>query len=268
MASPTPPITTLTSDKAWSPDQTAFAPVDAVPDALILSCSTVSGDVNGDEPLLRVAYVRDDEAAVTAEGVEIDESEPALAEVLVATAKITQLVKLSNEQYGQTNTASQLAQSVSRAVTRKANLLFVSQVAPTPPALAPCAGLVNVANVVQGDEVSESLDILVDPLGWGEISKLKVGSAYNQSLLGAGTADTEQRLLGLPVVIDPSVPDYSGVVLDRNAIVSAVGQVQVATSAHQFFSSDSVLLRATWRTGHQVVRPERIGTFTIAGGGS
>ena len=34
--------------------------------------------------------------------------------------------------------------------------------APTPPALAPAAGLVNVANVVQGDEVSESLDALVD----------------------------------------------------------------------------------------------------------
>ena len=31
-----------------------------------------------------------------------------------------------------------------------------------PPALAPAAGLVNVANVVQGDEVSESLDALVD----------------------------------------------------------------------------------------------------------
>ena len=75
-------------------------------------------------------------------------------------------------------------------------------------------------------------------------------------------------LLSVPVVVDRAVPDYSGVVIDRNAIVSAVGQVMVATSAHQYFSSDSVLLRATWRTGHQVVRPERIGVFTIAGGGS
>ena len=222
----------------------------------------------------------------TVEGVEIDESEPVLAEVLVATCKISQLTKLSSEQYGQTNTAAQLATSVSRAVTRKANQLFVAQVAPTPPALAPCAGLVNVANVVEGGEVSESLDalvdlvavlrdnlstpthILVDPLGWGEISKLKTAVDYNSTLLGAGTADTEQRLLGLPVIIDPAVPDYSGVVLDRNAIVSAVGQVQVATSVHQYFSSDSVLLRATWRTAHNVVRPERLGVFTIATEGS
>ena len=160
------------------------------------------------------------------------------------------------------------------------------QLAPTPLALAPCAGLVNVANVVPGGEVSESLDalvdlvavlrddlsvpthVLVDPLGWGELSKLKVAQNYSSALLGAGTSDTEQRLLGLPVIIDPAVPDYSGIVLDRNAIVSAVGQVVVATSAHQYFSSDSVLLRATWRTGHVVVRPDRIGVFTISGGGS
>jgi hypothetical protein len=32
----------------------------------------------------------------------------------------------------------------------------------------------------------------------------------------------------------------------------------------QYFSSDSVALRATWRIGHAVVRPTRIGTFTIA----
>ena len=280
------PITTLTSDKAWSPDQTAFAPADAVPDALILQCSTVSGDVDGDEPLLWCAFVKDDEATVTEEGLPIDEAVPELAEVLVATCKITQLVKLSNEQYAQTNTASQLSQSVSRAVTRKANLLFVSQVSPTPPALAPCAGLINVTDVVEGGEVSESLDalvdliavlrdnlstpshILVDPLGWGEISKLKTAQNFNSALLGAGTADTAQRLLGLPVIIDPSVPDYSGVVLDRNAVVSAVGAVKVSTSGHQYFSSDSVLLRATWRTGHNVVRPERLGTFTIAASGS
>ena len=74
--------------------------------------------------------------------------------MLVHTAKVTQLVRLSNEQYNQTSTASQLAQSVSRAVTRRANLAFMAEAAPTPPAVAPVAGLVNVANVVEGDDVS------------------------------------------------------------------------------------------------------------------
>jgi hypothetical protein len=154
--------TTSTAAGAWRPDVYTFAPADVVPDALILQCSTVSGDVEGDEPVLRVAYVDDDQAQFTAEGDPIPEGESVLAEVLVHTAKVTQLVWLSNEQYGQTNTAAQLSASVSRAVTRRANLAFVAEAAPVGPAVAPVAGLVNVADVVEGDDVSGSLDPLVD----------------------------------------------------------------------------------------------------------
>ncbi len=143
-----------------------------------------------------------------------------------------------------------------------------------------------MGNVVQGDEVSDSLDalvdlvatlqnnlstpthILLDPLGWAEFRKLKVGTAYSQSLIGAGTTDATTMLLSLPVLVNRAVPDYTGIVVDRNAVVSAVGSVMVATSEHQYFTSDSVALRATWRIGHVVVRADRIGTFTIAGGGS
>jgi HK97 family phage major capsid protein len=278
--------TTPNSAKAWAPDVTTFAPVDAVPDALILQCSTVSGEVLGDEPSLRVAYVDDDQAQFTAEGDAIPEGEPVLAERLVHTAKVTQLVRLSNEQWSQTNTATQLSQSVSRAITRRANLAMVAEVAPTGPAVAPVAGLVNVSGIVNGGAVVANLDrlvdliaqledslavpsvILVDPLGWGELRKFKTATSYNQSLLGAGTTDAARMLLSLPVIVDPSVPNYSGIVLDRTAIVSAVGQVKVATSEHQYFSSDSVLLRATWRFGHVVVRPDRIGKFTITPEGS
>ena len=64
------------------------------------------------------------------------------------------------------------------------------------------------------------------------------------------------------------MPESSGVVVDQRAVVTATGQVKVATSEHQYFSSDSVLLRATWRFGHVVVRANRIGPFTIFGGGS
>jgi hypothetical protein len=31
-----------------------------------------------------------------------------------------------------------------------------------------------------------------------------------------------------------------------------------------YFSSDGVGIRATWRTGHGIPRPERIGKFTVA----
>ena len=32
------------------PDIYTFAPTDAVPDALVLQCSTVAGEIDGDEP--------------------------------------------------------------------------------------------------------------------------------------------------------------------------------------------------------------------------
>jgi hypothetical protein len=64
------------------------------------------------------------------------------------------------------------------------------------------------------------------------------------------------------------VPDYTGLVIDRTAIVSAVGNVNLAFSDQVYFSSDSVAVRATFRTGHVVVRPERIGTFSISAPGS
>ena len=65
-----------------------------------------------------------------------------------------------------------------------------------------------------------------------------------------------------------AVPDFSGIVVDRNAVVSAVGTLQVATSVDQYFDSDSVAVRATWRIGHNVVRPNRIDTLTVVQPGS
>ena len=55
---------------------------------------------------------------------------------------------------------------------------------------------------------------------------------------------------------------------DPKLIISAVGAVNIATSSDVYFDSDSVGLRATWRVGHAVVRPNRIGKFTVEGSGS
>jgi hypothetical protein len=62
--------------------------------------------------------------------------------------------------------------------------------------------------------------------------------------------------------------DYSGLLIDRTAIVSAIGPVLIAMSEHRYLSSDGVGLRATWRFGQAVARPERIGKFTITPPGS
>lgn len=273
--------TTLTSAKAWAPDQNAFNPGDAVPDALILQHSNVAGVIEGDNPVLRVAYVTDDEADVTVEGVAIDEANPGLSEVLVHTAKITQLVRLSNEQYRQAGTAQELSQSVQRAITKKANQLFLAQAAPTAPAVAPAAGLLNVTGIESGGAIADNLDglvdliaeleangstptgIILDPLAWASLRKFKTGTASEVGILGAGTNDAQRLLLDLPVTVSNAMTANSGVVVDRTAIVSAVGPVRVDTDSSVYFNADGVGIRATWRIGHNIVRPDRIGKFTV-----
>jgi len=128
-------------------------------------------------------------------------------------------------------------------------------------------GLVDLIAVLQ-THLSTPSHILIDPLGWSSFRKLKTGATYNSSLLGAGTSDAVERLLSLPVIVNVALPAYSGLVIDRTAVVSAVGPVQIATSSDVYFQNDEIGLRATWRVGHAVVRPNRIGKFTIEGSGS
>lgn len=276
-------ITTSTTAKAWSPDIVTLVADDVVPDALILTHSTVAGQVQGDEPSLRVPYVDDAAATFTAEGQDIDLAEPDFDEVLVHTAKITQLIKISREQYHQESTAGRLADSARRAITRKANEAFLTQTAPTAPAVAPPAGLVSIPGIEEGSAVDGDLDalvdlvaalesnggtptgIIVDPLAWASLRKFKTGTGSALSILGAGTTDAQKQLLDLPVTVSNALTENSGLVIDRSSVVSAVGSIVIATSEHAYFGADSLALRATWRVGWNVVRPDRIGTFTVAG---
>lgn len=273
--------TTLNSAKAWSPDVTAFAPADVIGDALIMKASTIAGHILGDEPVLRVAYIDDDAAEFVAEAEEIDEADPTLAEVTVSTGKVAQLIRVSYEQYSQTNAATMLSDSVRRAVIKRADQAFLNQAAPVSPAVSPAAGLLNIAGVTAGDPVAGDLDALIDlvaeissaggnptnillsPTAWASLRKFKTGTGSAQNLLGAGTVDAATSLLGIPVSVTNAMPAGSGLVLDKAAVVSAVGDVRVASSTDVYFSSDSIGLRATFRFGQSVVHPERIGSFTV-----
>ena len=275
--------TTITSTTAWSPDATAFAPEDVIPDALILQTSTVSGRVEGDAVSVRVAYVDDAAAMFVAEGADIGESDPSLAEVVVHTGAIKQLVKLSREQWHQDGTSRLVSTSVARAVTRAANQAYIAQPAPGGGAVTPPAGLLNIAGIHNGGEIDTDLDALADalahiedsdglpshiiasPTAWGALRKLKLGDDYNASLLGAGTSDIDKRLLGIPVLTTPAVPTGSLLIVDRTAIVTAVSDVEIAVSEHAYFNSDSIGLRATFRFGQNVVRPDRLAKLTVAG---
>lgn len=272
--------TTVTSARAWSPDLHVFAPEEALPDALILATSIVAGEIEGDEPSVRVAYVDDADAEFVAEGNEIPEADPALAETVVFTGKVSQLIRLSREQWSQVGAAELLSESVARAVTNRANAAYISQAAPASPAVTPPAGLLNVAGVIDGGAIGADLDALADamatvegngglpshiiasPSAWGFLRKMKTGTGAATSLLGAGTADVERRLLGVPVLTTPAVPAGGLLLIDRTAVVSAVGPVRVATSEHTYFSSDSIGLRCTWRFGANLVRPDRVVKLT------
>ena len=276
------PITTSTTPASWSPDVHTFAPADVVDSALILTHSTLAGSVDGDEPVVRVAFIDDDSADFTAEGTEIPESDPGLGEVVVPTGKISQLVRVSREQYNQAGAAGMLSESARRAVIRRADEAFLNQAAPGVGDIGPAAGILNVEDIIPGGEVDGDLDALVDllaqiqtnggtpsgillsPAAWAAIRKIKVATGSAQSLLGSGSADAVPTLLGVPVQVSNALTGLNGLVIDRSAIVSAHGPVMVATSQDAYFTSDSVAVRATWRIGQAAVRPDRIGTFTVA----
>jgi hypothetical protein len=84
---------------------------------------------------VRVVIVDDDELTSTPEGEDIDESQPSLSQKLVHTGKITQLVCPLRETVFADEDASQLANSVNRAITGRADIAFVAAPAPTPPAV-------------------------------------------------------------------------------------------------------------------------------------
>ncbi|GLP74927.1 hypothetical protein TUM20983_20370 [Mycobacterium antarcticum] len=274
-------VSTPTSAAAWRPDEYTFAATDVIPDAVLLNCTTNAGNVEGDAVSVRVACVDDALATITAEGSTIDEAQPELSEALVHTSKVTQLVRLSREQYQQPSTPEQLAQSVSRAVTRRANLAFLTEPTPTAPAVAPVAGLLNTVGIVDGGTVTDSLDVLIDlvatlqtnlatpsslvlgPRGWAALRKLKSAATYNTSLLGSGTEDAQALVLSLPVIVTNAITDHSGLVIDKTAIVSAVGPVVISTSMDRYFDSDSVGVSCRFRSGFAVPRPDRIGVFSV-----
>lgn len=273
--------TTTSSAFAWSPDAVSFQPDDVIPDALPLVAGTLAGRVDGDAVAVRVPYVQDAVAGFVAEAAQITESEPALAEVTIHTGKVAQLVAISREQWNQQSTTQRLATSVQRAIIRMSNKAFVSQAAPTAPSVTPPAGIANVTGVLEGDPVDGSLDALIDlvaqieanegnpshillsPTAWAAVRKFKEGAASNASLVGAGTEDAERRLLGLPLIVTPAITGLNGLVIDRAAVVVAAGPVTVASSEHARFAHDQILLRATWRFGANVVRPDRVGTFSV-----
>ena len=69
-------------------------------------------------------------------------------------------------------------------------------------------------------------------------------------------------LLSLPVIVNREITALSGVVLDRSAVVSAVGPVDVAVDNSVFFTATRGIA-CDMEVGFNVVRPDRIAKFTV-----
>jgi hypothetical protein len=193
--------TTITSAAAWRPDVSVFAAGDAVPDALILQASTPAGEVDGDAPAVRVAYVDDAAATFTAEAADIGEANPGLSEVLVYTGKITQIVRLSNEQYRQFGTAGQLSESVRRAVIKKSDTAFLTQLHPASASQtvtisgSPTGGTFKLTSgngaqtaTIAFNAAAATVQTAVQALGGGYATAAVTGSAGGPYAIVTGTA--------------------------------------------------------------------------------
>lgn len=80
------------------------------------------------------------------------------------TGKVSQLIRLSREQWSQAGAADLLSESVARAVTNRANQPYIAQAAPISPAVTPPAGLLNVAGIIDGGAIAADLDALADAM--------------------------------------------------------------------------------------------------------
>jgi len=273
-AAPAGTHTTPTSPKAWAPDVTAYLPGDVVPDALILQTATVVGQIEGDAPSVRVPFVADDgDAGFVAEGDLIPDAAQGFDEVVVVTDAVKTLGKYSFETLAQPEAARLIVDSLSRLVTSKANIAYLSNAADP-------AGLLGLATA--GGALATNLDKLVDaiaaieddggqashviasPSAWASVSKLKQATGSNASLLPSGNAAGERTILGVPVLVSNAAPAGNLLVLDRRSVIAASGPVRLARSDDALFSNDLVAIRVTWRFGWQVMHTKRIVKLTVS----
>lgn len=273
-------LNTTAGPKGLYPDQT-FLAADVVPDALIYQLATLAGSIEGDEPAIRVPYVKTDPTVgFVPEGDVITPSDPELDELVIRTGKLAVLTRQTNESSAYGPASSLAANSMARALTIKGNSALLSNAT----AAGQPTGLLNIAGITDAGTLTTDLDAIGDaitalevaggtathviaaPDAWGTIRGLKAATGSNLPLIGAPSDQTDRRLFGLPVLVSPQMAAGTVLVSDRANIIAAVGQIKLATSDQVYFNSDSLARRATWRIGWEVLDPKRLAKVTVNAG--
>lgn len=273
-------LNTTAGPKGLYPDQT-FLATDVVPDALIYQVATIAGSIEGDEPAIRVPYVKaDPTVGFVPEGDPITPSDPELDELVIRTGKLAVLTRQTNESVAYTPAANLAANSMSRALTIKGNTALLGNATAT----GQPTGLLNIPGITDAGTLGTDLDaigeaitslevaggvathVLAAPDAWGTIRGLKAGTGSNVPLIGAPADQTDRRIFGLPVLVTPQLASGTVLVVDRANIIAAVGPIKLATSDQLYFNTDSLARRATWRIGWKVLDPKRIAKVTVTAG--
>lgn len=266
--------TTGNSPKGLFPDQT-FNPAGIIPEALFFRVGTNAGNIEGDAPAVRVPYIKEDvTAGFVPEGTLIPEPETDLDELVIHTQKLAILSRMSREAATNATAETLLSTSMARAVTVAADKAFLSNAA------AP-TGLLNTPGLVDAGAVTTNLDtitdaitgieanggrassIILDPISWGYLSKLKTQDTSAQPLLGAPANATGRQLSGLPVFTSSQMPTGSGLVIDNSNVLTVAGNLMLAKTPEAFFQYDAIGYRVVLRLGWGVLRPDRLAKFTI-----
>lgn len=273
-------MTTTGSAEAWRPNVISeFDPDDMLKEALIVTAATRAGTVEGDEPSLLVPYVSTDPAAgFVAEGELIPLADVGASQIVVTTDKVAVVTRVSHELTSHPKAAERIAKSLRRSITAKADAAFITN-ASDPTGLLAIAGI-NTAGDLGGatdpnlfaaydavaaieDDGGQATHLLVNPLDWAELCKLPEGTGSNKSLLADVHNAATRSLAGVPVIVHSAITAGTALMLDKSEVVAAYGQLLLARSDDAFFQNDAVAIRATWRIGWNIVRPNRLQKLTI-----
>lgn len=268
--------TTPAGPKGLYPDQ-SFIAKDLVPDSLLLQITTPTVQIEGDEPVVRVPFVAEDPSVgFVPEGEIIPQAEAAFSELLIGTDKIAVLSRMSREAATHSGVETPISDSMRRAIIVKADAALLSN-ATAPTGLLNTPGLIDAGTMaatdldVLSDAITEVeanggtvTNLVMDPRSWGALRKLKTGTDSAQLLLGSPAEQTQRQLFGVPVNVSAQMPEGRILVIDRTNVLSSNSGVRLDKSTDAFFDRDSIALRASWRIGWGVLRPERLASVTVS----
>lgn len=255
-----------------------------VPNALAFTQATYTGEIEGDAPSMYVPYISTPPVAeIVAEGDEIDDSKAASNEIAIQTRKVAVLSIITNEarRAGGGDIQARLASSLAEAIVKKADAVFLQNEAPAEGA-APSqpTGLFNYPGVLQGGNVTTSLDPVIDaladistnggtptgiilsPATWASLLKLKYTDG--RPLIDPASANSPAPVLfGIPVVLNTQAPTGKLLINDKTEVLAAIGKVASSATAERYFERDSFASRVTLRLGWGIIHPNRLAVVNI-----